>query len=172
MTLGPLLRKGVLVLHITASVGWLGAIGAFLVLAVAAATGDGEETLPGLLESMRLIAWVAILPLSLASLVTGTLSALTSGWGLVRHYWVLVKLALNAIAVTFLMGYLPSLDLAAQRASLPGAPDAASLGGWMHVVHAAAAGAAVLAAAVLSVYKPRGATGIALVGRRAAGKDD
>jgi ABC-type anion transport system duplicated permease subunit len=45
--------------------------------------------------AMDRIAWFALVPLNLPSLVTGLVSSLGSTWGLVRHYWVIFKLLLT-----------------------------------------------------------------------------
>jgi hypothetical protein len=37
---------------------------------------------------MGLTAWLVIMPLSVATLVSGLVQALGTTWGLLRHYWV------------------------------------------------------------------------------------
>ena len=44
MTLTPRLRKLILLAHVTASVGWLGAVAGFLALAVAGVASDDVQT--------------------------------------------------------------------------------------------------------------------------------
>ena len=84
----PGLRKLVLVTHVTTSVSSIGAVCGFLALAVIGLTTANEFAARSAYMSMEVIAWAAILPLLLASLVTGLIQGLSSEWGIFRHYWV------------------------------------------------------------------------------------
>jgi hypothetical protein len=59
---------------------------------------------------MELTGWVVLVPLSLASLLTGLVCSLGSIWGLFRHYWVLFKLLINVVATVVLLLYMQTLD--------------------------------------------------------------
>lgn len=83
----PRLRKFVLTAHLTSSVGWLGAIAAFLALAVAGLTSQDEQTVRAAYLAMELTAWFVTVPLALASLLSGLIQALGTPWGMFRHYW-------------------------------------------------------------------------------------
>ena len=83
MTAG--LRKLGLVLHVTASVSWLGAVVGFLALTVPALWSSQPFMVRAAYVSMDVLARFAILPLCVASLVTGVLQSLISPWGLVQH---------------------------------------------------------------------------------------
>lgn len=76
----------------TCSVGALGAVAAFLALAVAGLGGNDAPVVRAAYLGMDLTARFVIVPLVLASLVTGLIQALITPWGLFRHYWVLAKL--------------------------------------------------------------------------------
>ncbi len=89
MTMTPRLRKFALTTHIIASVGWTGAVAAYIALDVAAATRQDAQTLRGAYLAMELIARYVIVPLASASLLTGLVMSLGTKWGLFRHYWVL-----------------------------------------------------------------------------------
>src|SRR5262245_3903342 len=95
----PSIRKFVLVTHITSSVSWFGAVFAFLALSIAGLISQNAETVRAAYPAMDLIGWYVILPLSLASLVTGLFQSLVSPWRLFRHYWVFIKFTLTIIAV-------------------------------------------------------------------------
>jgi hypothetical protein len=110
MTLTPSLRKLALTTHVTASVGWLGAVVTFLALSIAGLTSQNPQTVRGAYLVMELIGWVVLVPLSLASLLTGLVCSLGSIWGLIRHYWVLFKLAINLVASIVLLLYTQTLD--------------------------------------------------------------
>jgi hypothetical protein len=71
MALTPRLRKFALTAHVTASVGWLGAVVAFLALSLAGLTSQNPQTVRGAYLVMELTGWVVLVPLSLASLLTG-----------------------------------------------------------------------------------------------------
>ncbi len=73
-----------------------------------------------------------------------------------RHYWLLVTLLLNVFATGVLL-YVPTLGGLARAARTAG--DAAQVGNPSPVLHAAGALVLLLAAMMLSVYKPRGLTG-------------
>src|SRR5262245_66535041 len=87
LLLTPTLRKLALTAHIISSVGWLGAIGGFLALAVAGLTCRDARIVGAAYLGMELTAWFVIVPLAFASLVTGLVVSLGTHWGLFRHYW-------------------------------------------------------------------------------------
>ncbi len=95
MILTPQLRKLVLAVHITCSVGWIGAVVAYLVLGVSAVTSSDALTVRAAWIAMELTGWFAIVPLALAALLTGLIISLGTAWGLFRHYWVLISLGLT-----------------------------------------------------------------------------
>ena len=99
----PRLRKVALTAHITFSVGWLGAVVAYLALAIAGLTGDDVSMARAAYLSMELIGWFVIVPFSLASLLTGLVQSLGTQWGLFRHYWILVKFLLTTGATVVLL---------------------------------------------------------------------
>ena len=96
----PSLRKFALTTHLTSSVGWLGAVGGFLALAVAGLFSRDEQLVRAAYVSMELITWFVIVPLAFVSLLTGLIESLGTPWGLFRHYWILAKLV-----ITFLRRY-------------------------------------------------------------------
>src|ERR687892_1756328 len=112
MTLTPPLRKLTLTAHVTASVGWIGALAVFLAHAVASLISQDVQMVRAASLAMGLAAWFVILPLSLASLITGLVQALGTAWGLFRHYWVLFKLLLTTVAtIVLLLKLQPISDL-------------------------------------------------------------
>ena len=93
MTASP--RKLCLTTHVLSSVGWFGAVAAFLVLSIAGLTSGEAGIVRGAYLSMNLIGEFMIVPLSFAALLTGLVVSLGSHWGLFRHYWVLMKFTLT-----------------------------------------------------------------------------
>jgi hypothetical protein len=165
MAVSPPVRKTVLLVHVVTSVGWLGAVIAFLVLAITVATNANDEMIRAAFPSLRVIVWFAIVPLSIASLVTGVLCSLASNWGIIRYYWVAIKLIINAAATTLLLLYTQSIDRAATLSLRPewDAAQRVELTGYTHVLHSSAALLVIITATALSVFKPKGLTGL---GRR------
>jgi hypothetical protein len=143
--------------HVVASVGWLGAVAAFLALAVVGLTSHDAETVRGVYLVMEPAAWLILVPLAFASLLTGLVQALSSTWGLFRHYWVLFKLLINVVATTVLLVYMETLDSMAGVAANPNT-DLDTVRNVSPLLHAALALLLLLVATILAVYKPRGLT--------------
>ncbi|MEX2542254.1 MAG: hypothetical protein WD314_10620 [Trueperaceae bacterium] len=155
MIMAPALRKFVLTTHVATSVGWLGAVIAYLALDVTAVTSRDVQTVRAAYLAMELTVRYAIVPLALASLLVGIVNALGTPWGLFRHYWVIFKLVLSALATVILLTYTQTIDgLAATAAT---AADPRGLPGSLP--HSAGAVMVLLIITGLSVYKPRGVTG-------------
>ena len=85
MTAG--VRKVALTMHVATSVGWLGAVGGFLALAIAGLASANADTIRASYLAMELVGWTVIVPLALISTPTGVVMSLGTEWGLVRHYW-------------------------------------------------------------------------------------
>jgi hypothetical protein len=160
MTMTPRIRKLALTAHVTSSVGWLGAVASFLAIAVAGLASEDVQIVRAASLAMELTGWFVLLPLALASLLTGLIQSLGTSWGLFRHYWVLFKLMINVFATIVLLLYMQTLgslgDLAAQTTL--SSNDLRALQSPSPVLHAAAALLLLLVATVLAVYKPRGMT--------------
>lgn len=157
MTMKPGLRKVVLTAHVVSSVGWLGAIAAFLALAVVGLTSQDAQTVRGVYLAMERAAWFVLVPLAFASLLTGLVQALGTTWGLFRHYWILFKLLINVFATIVLLTYMETFRFMADVAADPSA-DLSVVRNASPVLHASAALLLLLAAATLAVDKPRGLT--------------
>src|SRR5687768_1853098 len=82
MTMAPRVRKFALTAHVTSSVGWLGAVVAYLVLAIVGLTRQDPRVASANYVAMDLVGWWVILPLCLAALATGLIQSLGSEWGL------------------------------------------------------------------------------------------
>ena len=91
MAFRPRWRKLVLTAHVGASVGWLGAVAAFLVLAVIGLRSIDDTTVRSLYPTLDLLGWYVIVPFSVAALVTGLIQSLGTQWGFFKHYWVVAK---------------------------------------------------------------------------------
>jgi hypothetical protein len=155
----PRLRKLALTAHITASLGWIGADAAFMALAIAGLTSRDSQLVQAAYLAMGVIAWYVIVPMSLASLLTGLLQALGTKWGLFRHYWVLVKFLIGLVATTILLIHTQPISLLAGAAAEAALSSSHLREARVQLVVAAGAGLLVLLVnTVLGVYKPRGLT--------------
>ena len=110
--------------------------------------------------AMELTGWFALVPLSLASLLTGIVQSVGTTWGLFRHYWVLVKLFLTVFATIILLLYMQTLGYLAgvAREATPTTADVGVLPSLSPALHAGAALGVLLVATTLAVYKPQGMT--------------
>ena len=153
----PRVRKLALTAHITSSVAWLGAVAAFLGIAVVGLTSQDPQTVRGAYLVMEPAAWFVLVPLAFASLLTGLLQSLGTAWGVFRHYWVVFKLVINVVATTVLLVYMQTFSLMAAVAGDRSA-DLDAVRNASPVLHGALALVLLLAATTLAVYKPRGVT--------------
>src|SRR5260370_374466 len=117
MIMTPGLRKFALTAHVITSVGWFGAVAAFLALSIAGMTSQDAQLVRAAYLVMGLTTWFIIVPLALASLLTGVVSSLGTKWGLFRYYWIVVKLLITILATLILLVHTHPLDLLASTAT-------------------------------------------------------
>jgi hypothetical protein len=156
MIMTPGVRKLALTVHLTCSVGWIGAVVAYLALGIAAVSSLEVQTVRAAWTAMDVIGWWAIVPLAIAALVTGLVMSLGTHWGLFRHYWVLISLVLTIVSTVVLVLHMPTVSAMAKLAQTLDGTDLRVLGG--DLFHPAVGLAVLLAVAVLNVYKPSGVT--------------
>jgi uncharacterized membrane protein len=154
-------RKLVLVLHVLASVGW---VGADLVIGVFSITGlltDDPATMALCYRALHLFGVPLLLTLGLLSLGTGLLLGIGTRFGLVRHWWVAVKLVLTVVLTTLVVVALrPALDQGAAASAVVDASLADRLGQVRTdlLFPPLVSTSALVFATVLAVYKPWGRT--------------
>lgn len=151
----PWLRKLLLTAHVTASVGWIGAIVAYAVVNVVALLSPNPVVLRGAYLMLDPLLRFAVVPLALGCLATGVVQSLVTHWGLLRHYWVVLSLWLTSIAVVVLLVHAGSVAAISTRAADPTIDPAQLTGDLPHTL-----GGLLLVCVplVLNVYKPRGLT--------------
>ena len=154
--MAPRVRKFALAAHLTFSVGWIGAVFAYLALGVAAVTIQDVPTVRGAWTAMELIGWFVIVPLAIASLLTGVVMALGTKWGLFHHYWVLISFGLTVVATIVLILHMPTVSLMADVARKAEGPQLTELGG--DLLHPGLGLLVLMTIQVLNVYKPAGMT--------------
>ena len=157
--LTPRIRKLVLAMHVSASVGSLGAVLIFLTFAVIGLTSQDGQVVRAVYIANELIAWYVILPLIIISLLIGLIQSLGTPWGLFRHYWIIAKLLLTALTIYVLLQQLDGISYMARvvaEATVTGS-DLIGLRRSMRM-HAAGGLAVLLLLVGLSIFKPRGTT--------------
>jgi hypothetical protein len=159
MTMTPGVRKLALTAHVTSSVGWLGAVGAFLALAIAGLASSNAQVVRASYIAMDLTGWWVIVPLSFAALLTGLVQSLGTTWGLFRHYWIVAKLAITVLASVLLLVHMQIANRMAGVAveTTLGSGDFRGIRIQL-ITDAAAAVVVLLVATALSVYRPQGLT--------------
>ena len=165
MTMPPGLRKFALATHLSVSVGWIGAVVAYLALSAASMTSQDALTVRAAWIAMELAGWFAIVPLALASVLTGLVMALATNWGLFRHYWVLISFVLTVVATVVLLLHMPDVSVLADiaRRVESGGLDGPDRHLYARLddgdlLHPALGLVVLLVIQVLNVYKPRGIT--------------
>ena len=159
MQLTPAVRKATLTAHLLSSLGWVGALLVFLAHAVASWAAVDAQAARAAALAMDVAAWFVILPLAIATLVTGLIQALGTPWGLWRHYWVIFKLVFTLVATSVLLAKLGPIAHLSEAASSPrfGLSDSMDLRLSL-LVHALGGLAVLFAAVLLAVFKPHGRT--------------
>ena len=152
LTLPSPWRKLLLTVHVVATVSVLGTDLALLTLGLAGLGGaDPRTTYPAAhLVGARLVA-----PLAVVSLGTGVLLGLLTPWGLLRYWWVAIKLAITAVLTALVLFVLvPRLGAVAGAATGP-APGLLPGGERLPLVVAPAVASTLLALNVaLAIFKP------------------
>jgi hypothetical protein len=156
MAMPASIRKFALSVHLTFSIGWIGAVVAYLALGVAAEISKDAQTVRAAWIAMELTGWFAIVPLALASLLTGLVMALGTKWGLFRHYWVLFSFVLTVFATVVLLSHMPTVSSLADVAREADGARLEGLGGDLG--HPGIGLVVLLVIQVMNLYKPRGMT--------------
>lgn len=159
MNMPPRLRKLALATHVVFSVGWFGSVMPYLALAVTGLTSHDVQMVRAAYLSMNLIGWYVIVPLSLAALLGGLVQSFGTQWGLFRHWWVSGKFALTTVATVILILHMQAVGRMARVAAettLAGTDFMAQR--IQLIVHPAVGLLVLLAAVMLSIFKPWGMT--------------
>lgn len=129
---------------------------AYLGLGIAAATGIEVETLRAAWIAMEIIGWYVIVPLAIASLLTGLIMAFGTKWGLFRYYWVAISFALTLFATVILILHMPTVSSTVDVALEAEGAELRALGG--DLLHPGIGLVILLVIQVLNLYKPPGMT--------------
>jgi hypothetical protein len=150
-------RKTTLTLHIASAGVWLGIDVVMGVLVFTALLTGSDRTKALCYQALELFAVWPLLVAGLLCLASGVLLGLGSKYGLLRYWWVAVKLVLNIVlSGLVLVALRPTVTDAAERARdllAGGAPD---LGVGALIFPPVVSTGALVFAMVLSVFKPWG----------------
>lgn len=156
-------RKIVLVLHLISGIGWMGLDIALLVLAVTALRTTDAEVVYSSYRAIAIAFPGPVLVLSFGMVLTGILLGWGTHWGLLRSWWVVIKLVISLImlalvnfsltpTLTSIPAMLSSgLSAEALRASLGELPNTLLFPPVVSFLMLATA-------VILSVFKPWGLT--------------
>lgn len=152
--LRPNTRKWLLFTHVVASVGWIGVELSIVALGAVGLLSDDAAVVRGAQLSAGTLGEIFYLPASLITLVSGIVLSLGTKWGLVRYWWVAVKIAIT-IALT-LGGNLALVPKFAEGAELAARGEAIGDTAVMLVTAMSAGLTLLLIATLLSFFKPGG----------------
>jgi hypothetical protein len=138
------------------SVGWIGAVIAYLALAITPLTSKDTLDVRSAWIGMDLIGWWALVPLAVGSLVTGVMLSLGTKWGLLQHYWVSFSFVGTIVLTGILVAHMPSVDRMTQMARTA-SPDHL-LAMPADLVHPFVGLLLLIGILVLNIYKPKGVT--------------
>lgn len=153
--LGGRARKSFLLAHIVGAALWFGIDIALGILVITALVTDDPQTAGIALQAVRLFAIWPMFGASLVTLATGIVLSVGSKYGLLRYWWVAVKLAVNVLMSTLIViGLRPGVDAAAEAGRRLVAGDATAVppGDLLYPVFVAPS--LLLIAFLLSVLKP------------------
>jgi hypothetical protein len=151
----PRTRKALLVLHILFAGAWVGLDVMLGVLVFTAMLTADPATAALCYQALPLLTW-PLVTAALASLLTGVVLGLGTHYGLLRYWWVAIKLVLNVVLAVLVWFVLrPGLDVAAEYGrQLPAAAPSGAVSTL--VFPPVVSTTALVVATLLAVYKPWG----------------
>lgn len=152
-------RKAVLISHILSAGTWFGMDVVMAVLVFTAIGTSSDETRALTYQALELFAVWPMATAGLLCLATGVLLGLGSKYGLVKYWWVAVKLVINLLLSTLVLVALrPGVREAAEQGRLldRGADVLMDPGNMLYPPIVSTT--LLLVAFVLSVFKPWGRT--------------
>jgi hypothetical protein len=154
-------RRLVRLAHQSAALGWLGVDVVLGVLAVTGFTSDDPATVAACYIALHTFAVPLLLIFGLTTLVSGLVLSIGGGYGLMRYWWVVVKLVINLILSSLvLIALRPIVNTAAIEAARIDPTLADRLGRIPTdlLFPAFVSGVAIITASVLGTLKPWGRT--------------
>lgn len=150
-------RKAVLTAHLLSGAAWFGIDLALGILVVTALVTDDPRTAGMALQAVELFAVWPMFGASILCLASGVVLGIGGRYGLIRYWWVAVKLGVNVLMSTLIVVALrPGIGEAASigQRLMAGDPTAALPSDLLYPVSVAPS--LLIAAYLLSVFKPWG----------------
>jgi uncharacterized membrane protein len=156
-TLGARTRKGALVVHIVSAGVWIGIDVVMAVFIFSALLTDDDNTKALCFLALELFAVWPLLTTGLICLASGVVLGLGTKYGLVRYWWVAIKLVLNLVLSALVLIALRSeVSRAAEQGWRFTVGEPASLVVGNLIFPPIVSPTALLIAVVLAVFKPWG----------------
>jgi hypothetical protein len=153
---GARTRKSVLVVHIVSAGAWIGIDVVMAIVVFTPLLGD-DETRALCYQALELFAVWPLLATGLVCLASGVVLGLGTKYGLVRYWWVAIKLVLNIVLTALVLVALrPEVSKAAEQGRQFAAGEPASLVVGNLIFPPIVSPTALLIAVVLAVFKPWG----------------
>lgn len=154
--LRPPTRKTLLVIHIASAGAWIG-IDVVMGVMVFTALGGDDATRALCYRALELFAGWPLIVTGLICLASGVLLGLGTVYGLLRYWWVVVKLVLNVVLVALVAILLrPGVVELAEQGRRFEAGQAAMLATGQLVFPPIVSTSALIFATTLAVFKPWG----------------
>ena len=157
MKLPPRVRKAVLTVHIVSAGAWIG-VDVLVAVLAGVGLGGGSDAVRGL--ALRALAEFVVAPMLISALVclgSGLLLGLATKWGLVRYWWVAIKLVMNVLlCVLIVVALQPDMaEVGAAGVALEAGQAPVTDISFL-VFPPTVSLSMLVVATVLSVYKPGG----------------
>ena len=147
-------RTALLTVHVVSTAAWIGldvALGLLVFVPMAA-----PEWTAACYQVLPLLFWPLII-VGVLSLISGVALGLVTRWGLVRHWWVAIKLVLNLVLIVLVALLLgPGLDAAGEYGRAVAAGDIPAVEVPRLYMPPIVSTTALIVATALSVAKPKG----------------
>lgn len=163
-------RQSVLVVHVLSAGAWVGVDVVVAALVVAGRVADPATSALAYRALGTFVLW-PMLGSALLCLATGLLLGLATKWGLVRYWWVLVKLVITlALTALIVLALRPALADAVAHGEQLAASGASGVDVSGLVFPPIVSLTALSVATVLSVFTPWGRLRRGRLSRRAGGR--
>jgi hypothetical protein len=149
--------QGLLVVHIVSAGAWIGIDVVMGVFVFSALLADDDNTKALCYRALELFAVWPLLTAGLVCLASGVVLGLGTKYGLVRYWWVAIKLVLNIVLTALVLVALrPEVTKTAEQGWRFAAGEPASLAVDNLIFPPIVSPTALLIAFVLAVFKPWG----------------
>ena len=155
--LGKQTHKGVLVVHIVSAGTWFGLDVAMAAIVFTALSTDDAAIKALCYQALELFVYWPLFVSSVICLASGVLLGLGTSFGLIRYWWVAIKLVLNSLLTTLVVFALrPGVVELAEQGRQTAVGQAVTFAESSMMFPPIVSSTLLLAAFVLSVFKPWG----------------